>query len=210
MIYLVTDRALCLGRDITEVVASAVRGGASMVQLREKDLCSRDFVELGRAVLHELEPYGVPLIINDRADIAQIIHAQGLHIGQGDLSYADARELLGADAIIGLSIENIEQAHQSAHWDLDYVAASPVFATSTKTDTAPALGLEGVRTLRQIFSCHITAIGGINLANIAEVTAAGADSVALVSAICSAEDPCEITKQLLEKCQRQNPIPYKR
>ncbi|CDN30360.1 Thiamin-phosphate pyrophosphorylase [Mucinivorans hirudinis] len=197
MIYLVTDSALSLGRSLVNIVAAALRGGVGMVQLREKEITSREFVELGRAIHSITLEYNVPLIINDRADIAQIIGAEGLHIGQSDISFKDARKLLGQSAIIGLSIENIEQARKARSWGVDYIGASPVFATPTKIDTAPALGLKGVSELREVVDCRIVAIGGINKSNIRQVIKAGADSVAVVSAICSAADPYLATKELV-------------
>lgn len=218
-IYLVTDSTLCMGRSLVDVVQAAISVRASYpscitdacdtvpfaagcravcaVQLREKDISSRQFVELARAVVGVMQGSGVPLIINDRADIAQIVGAQGLHIGQSDIDYADARRLLGPQAIIGLSIESPEQLIQcSAMPGLDYVAASPVFSTHTKQDTAPALGLAGLAAMRAATTLPIVAIGGINSSNIAQVVAAGANSVAVVSAICSAPDPAAAVRAL--------------
>lgn len=200
MLYLVTDRNLCKGRSLTDVVRQAAQGGVSMVQLREKDISSREFVELGRAMVELLDEFSIPLIINDRADIAMIIGAAGLHIGQSDILYRDARELMGPSATIGLSIENCAQAIECQSWDVDYIGASPIFSTSTKTDTAPALGLEGLADLRRLVNCPIVAIGGINRTNISAVFDAGADSIAVVSAICSADDPRMATQELLELC----------
>lgn len=195
-VYLVTDRALCMGRDVLDVVASAARGGLCAVQLREKQVASRDFVTLGRAMVELLTPLGIPLIINDRADIAQIIGAQGLHIGQSDIHYRDARALLGPGAIIGLSIETSAQAIECRDWGLDYIGASPIFGTPTKTDTAEPLGLDRLRQLRSLTTTPIVAIGGLNSSNCRQVIDAGADSVAVVSAICSAPDPEAATKEL--------------
>ena len=204
-LYLVTDRALSLGRALTEIVRAAVRGGTTMVQLREKACDTRAFVELGRAVHDLLRPLGIPLIVNDRTDIAQVIGAEGVHIGQRDMAYADARRLLGPEAIIGLSVENDEQARECVSFsELDYIGASPVFATPTKTDTARALGLEGVRRLRQIVgpTMPIVAIGGINRTNIHEIIHAGADGVAVVSALCSAREPEAAARALLHEINR--------
>lgn len=197
MLYLVTDSALTLGRSLVDIVMAAAEGGISMVQLREKEIDSRRFVELGRAIHTALAQYKIPLIINDRADIAQIIGAEGLHIGQSDILYTDAREIMGSGAIIGLSVENCEQARECSKMRIDYIGASPIFDTQTKTDTAPALGLSGLAELRKIVNCPIVAIGGINRSNIKSVLAAGADSVAVVSAICSAADPLSATRELI-------------
>lgn len=197
MLYLVTDRSLSLGRSIIDIIEAAARAGAGMVQLREKDITSREFVELARAAHEVLLPHKVPLIINDRADIALLCEAEGLHIGQSDISYQDARMMMGGEAIIGLSVENTKQALECRDWGVDYIGASPVFGTPTKTDTAPPLGLEGLRALRGIVSCPIVAIGGINLGNVRQVIEAGADSVAVVSAICSAMEPYEAAREFV-------------
>lgn len=199
-IYLVTDRSLCLGRNLLDVVSHAARGGLCAVQLREKEITSRDFVALGQALVKLLAPLNIPLIINDRADIAQIIGAQGLHIGQSDIHYHQARALLGPQAIIGLSIETPAQALQCLDWDLDYIGASPIFDTPTKTDTAPALGLQGLKELRALTCTPIVAIGGINASNCLQVIEAGADSIALVSAICSANDPQQTVMEINRHC----------
>lgn len=197
--YLVTDRALSLGRPLTEIVAAAVRGGVTMVQLREKECDTREFIELGRAIHALLQPLGIPLIINDRADIAQVLGAEGLHIGQHDMTYPDARRLLGSEAIIGLSVENDRQACEClSYTDLDYIGASPIYATPTKTDTAEALGLTGLQSIQQIVgkSLPIVAIGGIHADNIQPIIRAGADGVAVVSAICSAPSPEMAAREL--------------
>ncbi|MCB1102207.1 MAG: thiamine phosphate synthase [Kiritimatiellae bacterium] len=188
-LYLVTDRALCRGRSLAEVVAAAVAGGVSVVQLREKDLPTRAFIEEARHLKTLLAPKGVPLIINDRVDVAWAAEADGVHLGQSDMTVADARRLLGPRALIGLSIEKRSQVDEADAGEADYLAASPVFSTPTKTDTAPALGLEGVAFLRGKTPRPLVAIGGVNLANAAEVIGAGADGLAVVSAICSAADP---------------------
>ena len=198
-LYLVTDRTLSLGRPLTEIVAAAVRGGVTMVQLREKECDTREFIELGRAIHTQLQPLGIPLIINDRADIAQVLGAEGLHIGQHDMTYPDARRLLGSEAIIGLSVENDRQACEClSYTDLDYIGASPIYATPTKTDTAEALGLTGLQSIRQIVgeSLPIVAIGGIHANNIQPIIRAGGDGVAVVSAICSAPSPERAAREL--------------
>ena len=144
-VYLVTDRELCLGRPLDEVVLAAVRGGAGAVQLREKHADSREFLALARALVSRLQPMGIPLIVNDRADIALAAGAAGLHVGQSDLPPEDARRLMGENAIIGLSVETREELLAAEKLDIDYVGISPVFATPTKTDTREPWGLSGLR-----------------------------------------------------------------
>lgn len=195
-LYLVTDRSLCNGRSIEWIVEEAVRGGVTMVQLREKDCSTREFVELAIHLKQKLQTLNVPLIINDRLDIALAANADGLHIGQNDMPYSIARRLLGPDKIIGLSVENMQQAREANNLDVDYIGISPVFGTPTKTDTASPFGLEGVKHV-MLFTKHpAVAIGGINQDNAAGIVQAGANGIAVVSAICSANDPEQAARQL--------------
>lgn len=188
-LYLVTDRSLALGRPLLDVVQEAVRGGVTMVQLREKDCSTKDFLELAFAMKSCLSGCGVPLIINDRLDIALACDADGVHLGQSDMPCGIARRLLGKDKIIGLSVENIGDVEEANRMDVDYVGISPVFSTATKSDTAPALGLEGVREISLLSGHPSVGIGGLNAGNAADVIRAGADGISVVSAIMSAADP---------------------
>lgn len=202
LLYLVTDRPLALGRDIDWIVREAVRGGATMVQLREKDCDTREFVELAVSLKKALEGTGVPLIINDRIDVALASDADGVHIGQSDMPYAIARKLLGPDKIIGLSVENMDDIVEANSLDVDYVGISPVYSTSTKTDTAAPFGLEGLRKAVELSVHPTVAIGGMNARTAADVIACGTDGIAVVSAIVSAESPCEAAAELLEIVKR--------
>ena len=195
-LYLVTDRSLTLNRPLLEVVEQAVKGGVTVVQLREKDCSSKDFYEEAVKLKKLLSSYNVPLIINDRLDIALAVDAEGLHIGQHDIPYPIARKLLGKNKIIGLSIENLKDMERANEWDVDYIGLSPVFNTSTKTDTAKALGLEGVRQLTNISKHPSVGIGGINHFNAASILQAGANGLAVVSAIMSQPNPMEAAKEL--------------
>jgi thiamine-phosphate pyrophosphorylase len=195
-LYLVTDRGLARGRPIAWVVEAAVRGGVTAVQLREKECGTRDFVQLGRELKKLLAPHQVPLIVNDRVDIALAIGADGVHIGQQDMEPERARSLLGPDAIIGLSIETIEQARATASLDVDYLGVGPVFATATKIDAAPPLGAAALAQVREISRHAIVAIGGIGLENAGQAIDCGADGVAIVSAICAADDPERTAREL--------------
>jgi len=188
-LYLVTDRALAAPRSLIDIVGAAVRGGVTAVQLREKQCSTREFVELGRALLALLAPSGVPLIVNDRVDVALAVGAPGVHLGQSDMDYRTARALMGPDALIGLSVETPGQAAEAAAWDVDYLGVGPIFATPTKTDAAPPWGLEQLAELRRNSPHVLVAIGGINAANAAAVIASGAHGIAVVSAICAAHDP---------------------
>ncbi len=201
-LYLVTDRGLLRGKDLVRTVMEAVCGGVGMVQLREKECPTRDFVELARRLMEELGPAGVPLIINDRVDVALAAGAAGVHVGQSDMAVADVRRLMPPGSIVGLSVESREQLMRAADMPVDYIALSPVFSTSTKTDTITEWGLDGIRMARAVTRSPIVAIGGINAANAADVIAAGADSLAVVSAICSPDDPAAAAREF---CRIINP-----
>jgi len=188
-LYLVTDRELCGNKPLEEVVMQAVKGGASYVQLREKEISTRAFVEEAMKIKNLLRPYHVPLIINDRVDVALACGAEGVHIGQDDMPYEIARKLMGKNAIIGLSVETWEDVEISQTLDVDYIGVSPVFATPTKTDTKGAWGLKGLARIKAFSRHPLVVIGGINEANVKEVVKAGAPCVAVVSAICSAQNP---------------------
>ena len=195
-LYLVTDRDLSLGRSLEDVVSEAVKGGVTIVQLREKEASTGEFVALAHRLMSILKPLGIPLIINDRVDVALAVDADGVHIGQSDMAYADARRLLGPDKIIGLSVESLEDLEAANALDVDYVGISPVYGTPTKTDTAEPFGLEGLRRAVEMSVHPTVAIGGMNARTIGEVMEAGADGVAVVSAICSAEDISKAASEL--------------
>ncbi len=188
-LYLVTDRALARGRPLADVVRAAVAGGVTCVQLREKEASAREFAAAARELLALLRPLGVPLIVNDRIDVALAAGADGVHVGQQDLSVADARRLGPPGWIVGVSAESVADAARAERDGADYVGASPVFATPTKADHAPPLGLAGLRALRAATKLPLVAIGGIHVGNARETIRAGADGLAVVSAIVAADDP---------------------
>ena len=188
-LYLVTDRALARGRPLADVVRAAVAGGVTCVQLREKEASAREFAAAARELLALLRPLGVPLIVNDRIDVALAAGADGVHVGQQDLSVADARRLGPPGWIVGVSAESVADAARAERDGADYVGASPIFATPTKTDHAPPLGLAGLRALRAATKLPLVAIGGLHAGNARETIRAGADGLAVVSAIVAADDP---------------------
>lgn len=196
-LYLVTDRDLALGRSLESVVQQAVTGGVTMVQLREKHIGTRDFIAEAAALKQMLSPLGIPLLINDRVDVALAADADGVHIGQSDMPYLMARQLLGPGKIIGLSVENMPQVLEANALDVDYIGVSPVFATATKTDTARPFGLEGLHEAVRLSAHPAVAIGGMNAATAADVMGCGADGIAVVSAIMSAPEPRAAAKKLL-------------
>lgn len=196
-LYLVTDRDLSRGRPLEEVILAAVRGGVTMVQLREKHATTRFFVEEAQRIKELLAPYKVPLIINDRVDVALAVGADGVHIGQDDMPYPLVRRLLGERAIIGLSVETMEQVQEAEQYDVSYISVSPVFETPTKTDTKGAWGIEGLKQVREATKHRVVAIGGLNATNVQQVVRAGAEGIAVVSAICAAPDPFQAARDLL-------------
>lgn len=195
-LYLVTDRPLAGDKDIMDIVKQAAEGGVTMVQLREKDCDTRTFVELALEMKEALKPYGIPLIINDRIDVALASDAHGVHIGQRDMPYSMARTLLGKDKIIGLSVESMDDIYIANTLDVDYVGVSPVFATPTKTDTAQPFGLDGLKEAVKLSVHPTVAIGGMNASTAADVMACGTDGIAVVSAIVCAPDPCKASQEL--------------
>ena len=195
---MVTDRGLCGGRPLEEVVIQAVKGGVSFVQLREKEISTRFFVEEAGRIKKLLEPYKVPLIINDRVDVAVACGAEGVHIGQEDMPYEIVRKIMGQKAIIGLSVETWEDVEASQKLDVSYIGVSPVFATPTKTDTKGAWGLEGLARIKAFSRHPLVAIGGINESNVREVVMAGAECIAVVSAICASPNPEAAARRINE------------
>ncbi|MCF8335568.1 MAG: thiamine phosphate synthase [Bacteroidales bacterium] len=195
-LYLVTDRDLSLGRSLDWVVEKAVKGGTTVVQLREKKLDTKAFIEEASHIKKILKSYDVPLLINDRVDVALAVGADGVHLGQKDMPYEMARRIMGKETIIGLSVESYEQAKEAGKLDLDYIAISPVYTTPTKEELTEELGLEGVRRITEICRHPSVGIGSIKAHNAGEVIQAGADGVAVVSGICSADDPEHAAKEL--------------
>ncbi|WP_411883914.1 thiamine phosphate synthase [Polaromonas sp. YR568] len=201
-LYLVTDQALMRGRPLADVVAAAVQGGVSCVQLREKQLGTREFLAQALILKALLTPQGIPLVINDRIDIALACGADGVHLGQNDLPADEARKLLPPGVFIGWSVESMEDVQQSAALPVDYLGVSPIFATPTKTDTKDPWGLEGLAVVRAATPLPLVAIGGIHASNARAVLRAGADGLAVVSALCAADDPWAAATTLRSLCDK--------
>lgn len=192
-LYAILDPAVAGGRTLADL-AGSIAGSATLVQLRDKQGATRAMVEQARSLRGVLEPAGVPLLINDRVDVALAAEADGVHIGQDDMAAADARLLLGRTAIIGLSIKSVAQAEAAPLDQLDYVAIGGVFATTSKDNTAAPIGTSGLREIAQAVRSRapgfpICAIAGINARNAADVIGAGADGVAVISALSLSDDP---------------------
>ncbi|WP_045500066.1 thiamine phosphate synthase [Vibrio hyugaensis] len=195
-LYLVTDDQQDLAT-LKRVVRKAVEGGVTMVQVREKHGDVRAFIERAQAVKDILKDTDVPLIINDRVDVALAVDADGVHLGQSDMPATIARKLIGPNKILGLSIENEEQLTEADSMPIDYIGLSAIFATPTKTNTKKHWGIDGLKMALETTSLPIVAIGGINESNIPQLCATGVHGLALVSAICHAEDPKAASECLL-------------
>ncbi|WP_254561310.1 thiamine phosphate synthase [Dyadobacter diqingensis] len=195
-LYLVTDESACLGRDIFWVVEEAVKGGVTMVQLREKSLDTRAFIERAIKMKALLAPYNVPLIINDRVDVALASDADGVHVGQSDMPYSVLKKILPPGKIIGLSAEKKEDVVEAENWELSYLAVSPLFSTPSKTDHSEPWGMEGLKWVKENSKHPLVVIGGINASNTSEVMHHGSSGIAVISAICSAESPFEAASYL--------------
>jgi thiamine-phosphate pyrophosphorylase len=195
-LYLVTDRSLCGQKELSSVILQALQGGVAYIQLREKNAATGFFVEEAQKIKALMAPFKVPLIINDRIDVALAVGADGVHVGQEDMPYALARKLMGKSAIIGLSVETWEDVENAQKLDVEYIGVSPVFKTPTKTDTKGSWGLEELARIKNFSRHPLVAIGGLNATNAGEAVMAGADCIAVVSAICSAPDPLRATCEL--------------
>ena len=195
-LYLVTDRGLARGRSTLDIVSAAVSGGVTCVQLREKDCSTLEFIEEALAIKNFLNTREVPLIINDRLDVALAVRADGVHLGQSDMPLEMARKIVGRSMLIGISAESVQDAVEAEKGGADYLGVSPIYATPTKSDTAPPLGLEGLQEIRKRVKIPLAAIGGLNESNAAEVIRHGADGVAVVSAIVAADDPGTSARKL--------------
>jgi thiamine-phosphate pyrophosphorylase len=186
-LYAITDRGLSNSAH-EEIVRQLLAGGARLIQVRDKEASAKELLEAARACVALTRAAGARLIVNDRADVALAADADGVHLGQDDLSVEEARELLGPDKIIGVSTHSLEQARRALETSADYVAVGPVYATATKENPDPVVGLELVRRVRELTERPLVAIGGVTPERAPEVIAAGADSVAVISALYPLEN----------------------
>lgn len=181
-LYLVTDRSLMTTDTLSEAVEQAILGGCTMVQLREKNISSLDFFKLATEIKAVTDSFGVPLIINDRIDIALAVHAAGVHIGQSDIPAAIVREIIGDDMLMGVSASSVSEAIQAQKDGADYLGVGAMFPTGTKTDAA-IVSIKELQNIRQSVALPIVAIGGINKGNAGLFHDMGIDGLAVVSAI---------------------------
>lgn len=201
-LYLVTDQAACGGRRLEEVVEAAVKGGVDIVQIREKSLPEKEFLEKTLRIKDILDGYGIPLIVNDNLPVAIQSKAAGIHVGNKDISPVKIHENWPGCGILGYSIEYEDQLNYPNAELADYLALSPIFSTPTKTDTVTEWGLAGITKIRALTPQPLVAIGSINTSNAASIIRAGADCLAVVSAICSAPDPAKAAEKIRNEIER--------
>jgi thiamine-phosphate pyrophosphorylase len=195
-LYLVTDRGILKGRDLSDTVEQAIKGGVTLVQLREKDVSSLEFYNIAVKMKGLTKKYGIPLIINDRLDIALAVDADGLHVGQEDLPVEAARRLLGRGKLLGYSVSNIEEAVYGERCGADYLGAGPVYPTGSKLDAVSPIGVAMLKRIKEGVSIPVVGIGGIGFSNIIEVKGSGIDGVSLISAILGSSDVEGVSREL--------------
>jgi thiamine-phosphate pyrophosphorylase len=195
-LYVVTDRQQTAGRPLEEVLSAAARGGAGAVQLREKDLSARDLYALGARLQEVLAPYNIPLLINDRLDVALALDSAGVHLAGHSLPTALARRILGPHKLIGVSTHSVEEAQRAAAEGADFVVFGPVYTTPSTMAYGPPQGLQQLAAVVGQVSIPVLAIGGIEPTNLPQVMATGAYGVAMIRAVLAAADPCAATRQL--------------
>jgi thiamine-phosphate pyrophosphorylase len=195
-VYVITDAALSRGRDHVQVVAEAIRGGATAVQLREKQASTRELVEMGRALRDLTRDARVLFIVNDRVDVALAVDADGVHVGQDDMPAAIARRLLGPDKIVGVSAATPAEAQQAKRDGANYLGVGAIYATASKADAGAPTGPGLLAEIKRAVDLPIVAIGGLDARNAAEAIAHGADGVAVISAVVSAPDIAQATRAL--------------
>ncbi len=197
-LYLVTDQDACLGRDFFWVLEEALRGGVDLVQLREKELATKPFIEKAKRAKEICMKFQVPLIINDKPTVAMACEADALHIGQHDDTMLEVKTQLGEAYPVGLSLDQLENLNQQGADKAWYYGVSPIYNTPTKPDTLNEWGLNGLACLRSQTEKPLVAIGNIKPGNATQVIKNGADCIAVVSAICSAEKPAQAASTLRE------------
>ena len=195
-LYVITDAALSRGRSHVDVVRAAIAGGATAVQLRDKTASTRELIQLGRALRALTGEAGVALIVNDRADVVLAVDADGVHVGQDDLPALDARRIVCAGKIVGVSAATIAEAQQAERDGADYIGVGSVYATGSKPDAGAPIGPAGLAPVARAVSIPAVAIGGINAENAAACIAAGAVGVAVISAVVSAGDVTQAARVL--------------
>jgi len=196
-LYLITDRSFLKEKNIKDAVEEAILGGVTIVQVREKNISSRHFYNIALEIKQVTDYYKIPLIINDRIDIAEAIDAAGVHLGQSDIDMVTARKILGKDKIIGISVENIAEALEAQKRGADYVGIGAVYYTGTKKDANEPIGISGVKNIVKSITIPSVAIGGINQNNFREVLGTGVNGISVISAILGKNDIKQAARDLI-------------
>ena len=200
-LYVITDRQQTVGRPLTVVVEAALRGGARAIQLREKDLAPCDLLPLAQEIRQLTRAYGARLLINDRIDVAWAVDADGVHLATTSLPVHVARQLLGPNRMLGVSTHNLVEARAAAESGADFIVFGPVFFTPSKAAYGQPVGLDALHAVCTAVALPILALGGIKKANLDQVVAAGADGIAVISAVIAADEPTTATEDLLATLQ---------
>jgi len=195
-LYIITDQRISHGKSHLEVAEAALMGGVTVVQFRDKEMKDSEAVVACREIYKLTKKKGVSFIVNDRVEVAKAVDADGVHLGQEDMSFSSARKILGKEKIIGISVETVEQALKAVEGGADYLGIGPIYPTATKPNAGKALGIARLKEIRESVNIPIVAIGGINENNLEEVLRAGADGVAVISAVVSAPDITEACRKL--------------
>lgn len=203
-LYLVISEEACLGRDMLWVTEEAIKGGVDLVQLREKHKTTAEFTALALRLKTLLDRYNVPLIINDNIEVAMAVNAGGIHVGNSDMPPSHIKQLWPGCGLLGYSIEYLEQLSDIEVHYANHLGISPVFSTATKTDTVTEWGLAGIAKIRSLTDKPLVAIGNINAVNAAEVLNAGADCLAVVSAICAANSPMQAARDIKNEIEKHD------
>jgi len=198
-LYIITDQRISHGKSHLEVAEAAIVGGATIIQFRDKEMGDSEAIVVCREIHKLTREKGIPFIVNDRVKVAKAVDAEGVHLGQEDAPLNFARKVLGKEKIIGISVETIEETLKAAEEGADYLGVGPIYPTATKPDAGSALGISRLKEIRESVNIPIVAIGGINENNLEEVLKAGADGVAVISAVVGAPDITKACRKLKNK-----------
>lgn len=204
-LYLILDPTVCPDRSLAVILKAAAAAGARLVQYRNKSASMKEAFDEALPLRELARDLGVVFIVNDRCDLALAVEADGVHVGQRDMPYADARRVMGPDKLIGVSTHTAEQVREAAQLEPDYIGYGPIFTPASKQDHDPVVGLEGLRQIRRLTSLPIYAIGGIQLEQAHAVMQAGADGIAVISAVLKMADVTRAVQDLLAQIEQSRP-----
>ena len=200
-LYIITDQRISHGKSHLEVAEAALTGGATVIQFRDKEMEDSEAIEVCRKIYELTKKKGISFIVNDRVEVTRIVQADGVHLGQEDQSLDFARKILNQNQIIGISVDTAEQAIEAEKEGADYLGVGPIYPTATKLDAGRALGVTRLKEIKEAVSIPVIAIGGIDEDNLEEVLRAGADGVAVISAVVGAPDITQACRKLKNKIE---------